>query len=426
MGMGSGKTSGRMKSGLLKFVVGAASLCGLAAVLLCAWALAGAGAEAPPGFGLLSASSLLLVALGAFLAQWRAWRRLFRWVTALGGFIGLAALLMPEAMAPSASASVICYGAAALLFLACRYGLGQAAAALGLLPSLGSAIGQLLHTEVLFGRPPALVLLATVLAGIALLGGTAHRGAIRIFLSKTISGSFARKQILVATVGPIVLALFYAGLLPQGGTPLALAETVASVIVVGWITFGATALVGRRLDIKRHKAEAELRNAARHDALTGLLNRRSMNISMPQRHAEARAEGQAITLMMCDLDHFKHLNDEYGHAVGDEVLRRTAQRVHAAVRDSDLVFRYGGEEIAVLLECGSFDAQRIAEKIRESVKSKGRRAHDDDLPPVTISIGAATSEKAQTELKELMAAADECLYAAKDAGRDCVKTVTLP
>jgi diguanylate cyclase (GGDEF)-like protein len=417
-----------MKSGLLKFVVGAAALCGLAAVLLCALALLGIGdGGIGGGFDRLSAVSLLLVAGGAVLAWPRRSRRLARLVTALGGFIGLAALSSPDAMAPSTSATVICYGAAALLFLARRYGLGQAAAALGFLPSLGSAIGHLLHTEVLFGRPPALVMLAAVLCGAALLGGTAHRGAIRVFLSKTISGSFARKQIVVATVGPIVLALFFASLLPEGGAPLAVAETVAGTIIVGWITFGATALVGRRLDIKRHKAEAELRNAARHDALTGLLNRRSMNISMPQRHAEARAEGQAITLMMCDLDHFKRLNDEYGHAVGDEVLRRTAQRVHAAVRDSDLVFRYGGEEIAVLLECGPADAIRIAEKIREAVKARGgRRAHDDDFPPVTISIGVATSENAKTELKELMAAADESLYAAKDAGRDCVKQVTLP
>jgi diguanylate cyclase (GGDEF)-like protein len=198
------------------------------------------------------------------------------------------------------------------------------------------------------------------------------------------------------------------------------------MIVIAWITIGATALVGRRLDIRRHRAEAELRNMARYDALTGLLNRRSMNISMPQRHAAARSEQQPLTLMMCDLDHFKRLNDEHGHAVGDDVLRRTAQRVHAAVRESDLVFRYGGEEIAVLLECGPADAMRIAEKIREAVKAKGRRAGDEGYPPVTISIGAATSETAKTELKELMAAADECLYAAKHAGRDCVRLVTLP
>jgi diguanylate cyclase (GGDEF)-like protein len=415
-----------MKSVLLKFVVGAAALCGLAAALLAAWALVGIGPEAVVAFDRLSAASLLLIAAGVLLARSRKVRRPGRLVTALGGLVGLGALLMPSAISPATCAALICYGAAALLFLARRYGLGQAAASLGFLASLGSAMGHLLHTEVLFGHPAGLVLLTTVLCGAALLGGTAHRGAIRVFLSKTISGSFARKQLLVATFGPVVVAVFYASLLPEGSAPLSVAETVATTIVLGWITFGATALVGRRLDIKRHKAEAELRNMARHDALTGLLNRRSMNISMPQRHAEARAEGQPITLMMCDLDHFKHLNDEYGHAVGDEVLRRTAQRVHAAVRDSDLVFRYGGEEIAVLLECSPADAIRIAEKIRESVKSKGRRAHDEDFPPVTISIGAATSEHAKTELKALMAAADEQLYAAKGAGRDCVKQVTLP
>jgi diguanylate cyclase (GGDEF)-like protein len=419
-----------MKSVLLKFVVGAAALCGLAVLLLCTWALGdrflGTGPDALAAFDPLSAVSLFLLTVGVLLARFGTRRRPGRLISALGGLVGLGSLFSPGDMAPATGAALLCYGAASLLFVARRYGLGQAVAALAFLPSLGSAIGYLLGTEVFFGLPPALVLAATVLCGVALLGGTAHRGAIRVFLSETISGSFARKQLLTATVAPVALAVFYARFLPEGAKPLALAETVGTIIVIAWITIGATALVGRRLDIKRHRAEAELRNMARHDALTGLLNRRSMTISMPQRHAEARAEGQPITLMMCDLDHFKNLNDEHGHAVGDEVLRRTAQRVHAAVRDSDLVFRYGGEEIAVLLECGPGDAVRIAEKIREAVKSRGRRAGDEGYPPVTISIGAATSERAKTELKELMAAADEALYTAKDAGRDCVRHVTLP
>jgi len=419
-----------MKSVLLKSVVGVAALCGLAGLLLCAAAFAGGllviGPLADAEFDLLSAVSLFLLTLGVLLARSPAARRAGRLLSAAGGLFGIGALAVPNDVAPATGAALLCYGAASLLFLARRYGLGQAMVALAFMPSIGSVVGHLLRTEVLFGRPPALVLLATVLCGAALLGGTAHRGAIRVFLSRTISGSFARKQALVATVAPVALAMFYARMLPAGSAPLALAETVATMIVIAWITIGATALVGRRLDIKRHRAEAELRNMARHDALTGLLNRRSMNMAMPQRHAEARAEGQAITLMMCDLDHFKQLNDEHGHAVGDDVLRRTAQRVHAAVRDSDLVFRYGGEEIAVLLECGPADALRIAEKIREAVKSRGRRTGDEGFPPVTISIGVATSEHAKTELKELMAAADEALYAAKDGGRDCVRHVILP
>jgi diguanylate cyclase (GGDEF)-like protein len=421
--MQAGETSKTMKSVLLKFVVGAAALCGLAALLLSAWAL---GADTLAGFDRLSAAALLLVSLGVLSARWRPSRIAGRSIATLGGLLPPMMLVSSPVMAPATAAALICYGAASLFLGLRRYGTGQALAALAFVPSLGSVIGYLLGTEVLFGRPPGLVLLTTVLCGAAMLGGTGHRGAIRVFLSRTISGSFARKQALVATVVPVALAMFYARLLPEGGQALALAETVATIIVIAWITIGATALVGRSLDIKRHRAEAELRNMARHDALTGLLNRRSMNISMPQRHAEARADGQPITLMMCDLDHFKNLNDEYGHAVGDDVLRRTAQRVHAAVRDSDLVFRYGGEEIAVLLECNAADALRIAEKIREAVKSRGRRAGDEGYPPVTISIGVATSELAKTDLKELMAAADEALYAAKDEGRDCVRRVILP
>lgn len=418
-----------MKSTLLRFVVGAAAWCGLAALLLCAAALGGrflgAGPEILSTFDPERAVSLLILTLGVILAGWRTRRRDGRLVSALGGLIGLGSLFTASDFAPATAAAFLCYGGAALLFLAGRFSFGQAVAALPFLPSLASAIGHILGTEVLFGRPPALVLVATMLCGAALLGGTAHRGAIRVFLSRTISGSFARKQILIATIAPVALAVFYARLLPAGSAPFAVAETVATITVIAWITIGATALVGRRLDIQRHRAEAELRSMARHDALTGLLNRRSMNSALPQRHAEARADGLPITLMMCDLDHFKKLNDEYGHAVGDDVLRRTAQRVNAAVRDSDLVFRYGGEEIAVLLQCGPSDALRIAEKIREAVKAKGRRAGDEGFPPVTISIGAATSERGGTDLKELMAAADDCLYAAKDAGRDCVRHVTL-
>jgi len=80
----------------------------------------------------------------------------------------------------------------------------------------------------------------------------------------------------------------------------------------------------------------------------------------------------------------------------------------------------------VLLDCGSGDAIRIAEKIREAVKAPTRRAADADLPAVTISVGAATSAHGATELKAILEAADECLYAAKDAGRDCVRHVSLP
>jgi len=440
-----------MKSTLLKFVVGLAALCGLAALLLCGLMLwlshAGEATDgALAGFDPLSALVLFLLVLGSLLARIRVLRipgRLLAVLGGAGGGLHIADLLLAttysdqvtalltlgptgSGMAVATAEAALCFGLASLLWLFRRYGLGQAAGAVALLPSLGSGVGHLLGTEVLFGQVPPLVLLTTALCGGAMLGGTAHRGSIRIFLSKTISGRFARKQILIATLAPIGLAVFFARLLPAGTTPQALAETVASIIVIGWITIGATALVGRRLDLKRHRAEAELRTLARHDPLTGLLNRRTMNSELARHFADARRDQQPITLMMCDLDHFKTLNDEHGHVVGDEVLRRTAERISSAVRDSDLVFRYGGEEMAVLLDCGPADAVRVAEKIRESVKAEGRRTADNDLPTVTISIGVATSERGETDLGRILGVADECLYAAKDAGRDCVRHMNLP
>jgi diguanylate cyclase (GGDEF)-like protein len=430
--MERGRPRPQMKSVLLKYVAGAAALCGFAALVLSIAVLAIALAVPGTGYPVfdpLSALWLALLAGSTLLARIQSLRRAGR---LLGGLVGLGGLVTLAVDAgefggvAATAVTLLCFGASSLLFLKLRYGLGQAAIALALLPSLSSAMSHLLGTEVMFGRLPALMLLATILCGAAMAGGTAHRGAIRVFLSKTISGRFARQQMLIATFAPAALALFYASLLVEGSLPLALAETVASIIVIAWITIGATALVGRRLDIQRHRAEAELRNLARYDALTGLLNRRSMNSALPVRHAEASRNARPITLMMCDLDHFKRLNDEHGHAVGDEVLRRTAQRISSAVRDSDLVFRYGGEEISVLLDCGSGDAVRIADKIRDAVKAPTRRAGDTDLPPVTISIGAATSTRAATEMKNILEAADECLYAAKDAGRDCVRHVSLP
>ena len=410
----------RMKTFALKFVAGMAALCGIAAVLLCGFALL-----TPASLDRFTVLSVFLLSLGILIARVRRARRWGWLIAAFGGVGGILGSALGD-MPPATTAALICFAIAALLFRAYRYSSGQAMTAVALLPSLCSGIAHLLGMELMFERLPIFAVAALVLCGGAMLGGTAHRGSIRVFLSKTISGRFARRQIVVATLGPTVLAVFFSSLLPPGTAPNALAETVSSSIVLAWITFGATALVGRRLDIKRHRAEADLRNLARHDALTGLLNRRSMNSAMPQRLARAKETGRPITVMMCDLDHFKHLNDEYGHATGDEVLKRTASRISTAVRDSDLVFRYGGEEMAVVLDCGPFDAQRIAEKIREAVKAPTRRAGDPELPTVTMSIGAATSTNGTTELRQLLTAADESLYAAKDAGRDCVRHTTVP
>jgi len=346
-----------------------------------------------------------------------------RWLQALGGERPADTAVV---LAPAAAASILLLTAAALLLALRRSSLAQIAAVVAMLPPLVKAVGLMLGVETLLGAMPAADCIMLLLSALALLAGSAHRGALRVFFSDSLPGHFARHQVLIASLTPLGFAVLFERLLPQGLRPNGAAEIVVTTALVAWVSIGATAIVGRRLDLARHRAEAELERLARHDPLTGLLNRRIMEKVLPARYEQARSAGRPVALLMCDLDHFKQLNDEYGHVVGDDVLRRTAERVSAAVRDTDLVFRYGGEEIAVLLDCEPAEAFRIGEKIREAVKASGRRADDPDLPPITISIGAAASEACGTALSRLLACADECLYSAKNAGRDCLREVTLP
>jgi two-component system, cell cycle response regulator len=136
----------------------------------------------------------------------------------------------------------------------------------------------------------------------------------------------------------------------------------------------------------------------------------------------SRRERSCTAVMMCDIDDFKSVNDQYGHAVGDDVLREVARRLHNSVRSYDMVGRYGGEEFLVALnKCNPESAVSRAENLR--VKIAGRPIQTADKPvTVTISIGLALStEFTQCTVEELMHQADMALYAAKSAGRNCVR-----
>lgn len=163
------------------------------------------------------------------------------------------------------------------------------------------------------------------------------------------------------------------------------------------------------------------------DVLTGWHNRRYLSVRLSEELARARRDGTRLVCLMLDVDHFKRVNDSWGHAAGDAVLREIAQRVESQVRASDVAARYGGEEFVVLLPGTDVAAARLlAERIRESVSGSPIELPGGDALTITASIGisevqpAPTAKDLKTVGDSLIARADVALYAAKSAGRDRV------
>lgn len=161
------------------------------------------------------------------------------------------------------------------------------------------------------------------------------------------------------------------------------------------------------------------KTAASVDPLTSLLNRRGFSEAtsrMIEREAKA---GRPVTVMIFDIDHFKSVNDRFGHAAGDDVLKVFSDVVVSNLRITDLVGRVGGEEFAALLPCTVEEAVVAAERVREAFEASGIAVDDAPLE-TTVSIGIAGGP-AQTELEVLMASADTALYQAKRSGRNRVE-----
>jgi len=187
-----------------------------------------------------------------------------------------------------------------------------------------------------------------------------------------------------------------------------------------WTTVSVVTLVAvftRRITERAEALVEELDRAARTDPLTGLPNRRRLQEELPDRIERARRSRLPLSLVIFDLDHFKRLNDRYGHDAGDEALRAFARLLRAESRQGDLVARMGGEEfIAVLQGAGAASARRFAERIGELLRER----EIADGISVTTSAGVATFDRDAADAESLLIAADRALYAAKTAGRDRV------
>lgn len=202
---------------------------------------------------------------------------------------------------------------------------------------------------------------------------------------------------------------------------------------------------------RAHTLVEALRRQAVTDPLTGLYNRRYLNREAPLLLEQASASQKPLSLILLDLDHFKRINDEHGHLTGDHVLRIAASRMRAAVRPEDRVCRYGGEEFLVLLpDTGVELAVSIAERIRmrladpvdelpgmrltasagvtsvlleDVTEGSAAREPKSSSSEASGTMSAKKNPDGETALQAALAAADEALYEAKAAGRDCVRLI---
>lgn len=229
--------------------------------------------------------------------------------------------------------------------------------------------------------------------------------------------------------------------------PLAIKEGIRSLICIPLVTKGnihgvlyLDDFVPRSFDKDRMKlisvlasfAAMAIENAKLHhktlqmaitDALTGLYNRRYFEQELPQELERASRYNQSFGLLMIDVDNFKSFNDTFGHPMGDRILATIAAAIEKSLRSVDFAFRYGGEELTVILpETSLKSACKVAERIRKRVVTDTRKLMRSILKePVTVSVGVAAYPDDGADADKLVARADELLYQAKAAGRNCVR-----
>lgn len=272
--------------------------------------------------------------------------------------------------------------------------------------------------------------LACNAAGYAILGEA--RGITPVILSLILMfGIFGMSPRQLAANMLFALGVFAAAFAavawmdePGRKPELELANAAMIVLVLIGSTFIAIRLqhIRRRLTRQKHAltgALAQIGHLATHDELTGLVNRRRMVELMAVERLRCTRNARPLILALLDLDHFKHINDSHGHAVGDQVLRGFAATVQATLRSTDVLARWGGEEFVLMLyDTDADSAAPLLERVRQAVhaldtQSAGRSLH------VTVSIGLAIGEPGES-VEHILERADEALYLAKAQGRNRV------
>ncbi|MBL3568443.1 sensor domain-containing diguanylate cyclase [Rhodovulum visakhapatnamense] len=231
---------------------------------------------------------------------------------------------------------------------------------------------------------------------------------LRPLFAQTSYGTYTRALVTGALVVPWMSGfLYFLNVRPDPATHLALELAFG---FIGWIMLALVLSIGHLME----KSSLALEHAARHDPLTGALNRRGLSAALGSRD-EARG------VVLFDLDHFKAVNDALGHDAGDQLLRDIAEIVTRNVRDSDLLVRWGGEEfLVVMTSSAEVLLVQTAERLRQAIAAHTPMRIGATTRPVTASFGVSMAHPGETGIAAAIRRADEALYAAKIRGRNRV------
>jgi diguanylate cyclase (GGDEF)-like protein len=251
---------------------------------------------------------------------------------------------------------------------------------------------------------------ALLTASVLVTGGAESPALVWFALPAVTLGFRFEPRGMVAGTVYLIAAFLFAAVVPD---PQAAWEGRQLLIAIASVIVSTVILSGALVESDRaHRRRSTL------DPLTGLFNRNALEQRLSELDGQPcdPFEGQSHAFLLCDLDHFKRVNDQFGHAAGDAVLQDIAYTMRATLRAGDSIYRVGGEEILVMLPgAGHEDALEIGEKLRLAVRERRPVGI-----PVSLSIGVAVAEPGVVDTDDLLARADAALYAAKAQGRDLV------
>ena len=299
------------------------------------------------------------------------------------------------------------------------------------------ACGMIWNGVRLFHRRPVMPIMnffgAIVWLSLCQMPGLSQGSTARVFFGAAVVAIYTfliafelgreRRKSLYSRTAAIVVPILHATMFLM---PLAMKIWLPAGFATEWLAVFAletmlyavgTAIIVLVM-VKDHHVHV-YRSAASTDMLTGLLNRRAFLENTLRLNAHQSKRNEPLTVLLFDLDHFKSINDRFGHAVGDDVLKLFAQVAGANMRADDIIARFGGEEFAAVIPSGAEDATKIANRVRLSFEAAGKTVGPHAIG-ATVSIGTATAQAPVTDIDALLDRADKALYCAKRAGRNRV------